>query len=156
MTLHLLTETPMFSLMIACAVGAPAPLPKPPRPLLPKPPPFTRGMPFDGQPGEWGFAWIRMLEFNGVGKRFRGTMIGSVAATLGRDHSWKAEPGGWRGGWEWNAKTRTLSVGEVSKKGVRRRWKATFTKGYGAWGRGGPYAGKATGTMWVHLVPVVP
>jgi hypothetical protein len=119
-----------LSLALLCpalALAPPAPLPKPPRPLLPEPPPFYRGMPFDGQPGEYYFIWLCRFPFPREGRTYTRTLGMCVhRATLGRDHSWKAEPGGWRGGWEWNKKTRTLSVRETSGKGARFDWRATF------------------------------
>jgi hypothetical protein len=84
-------------------------------------------MPFDGQPGEYYFNWLCLFPLPREGHTRPDWILACVhRATLGRDHSWKAEPGGWRGEWDWNEKTRTLSVKETSKKGARFHWRANF------------------------------
>jgi hypothetical protein len=83
------------------------------------------------QPGDWQFNWLCRWPFPREGRTHtRLIRVCACRVTLGHDRSWEAEPGGWRGKWGWNAKTRTLSVSE-SRDGRRWfRWSATFLDPY--------------------------
>src|SRR5262249_32529325 len=90
-------------------------------PLLPEAPPIKTGDLFGGQPGVWVLDWSWRRQWNPE-RRFK--------VTLGRDHSWKAEPGGWRGKWSYDKETKPLSV-RAGRHGSRTfRWKVALRRGF--------------------------
>jgi hypothetical protein len=104
----------------AVALAPPAPLPKP-KPLLPESPPVKPGDVFAGQPGVWVLDW---------GWPRRWDVRRCFEVTLGRDGSWKAHPGGWRGKWTWDARTKKLSVYESRPRGRAFQWEVRLERAF--------------------------
>jgi hypothetical protein len=112
-------------LTLACALAPAAPAPLNPT-TYPPPKYVTARTPLDGQPMEWWMFW--------EGKHFTTPRTsvrvrGCYRVKLSHDGSYRAEPGGWRGKWSWDKKTRTFAVRETTDNRRWRCWRVYISRG---------------------------